>query len=83
VLEVLDSVQRVSGRRLDVRMGPRRPGDLAPVMAGTERIRGQLGWVPAFDDLDAIVATSLRWEEHLMKMGKGEEAPSTRTYALP
>ncbi|MGY6707320.1 MAG: UDP-glucose 4-epimerase GalE [Rhizobiaceae bacterium] len=68
VLEVLDSVQRVSGRRIDVRMGPRRKGDLGSVIADTTRIREKLGFVPALDDLDAIVATSLEWETRLARM---------------
>jgi UDP-glucose 4-epimerase len=82
VLEVLDSVRRVSGRSIDVRLGPRRKGDLASVIAGTERIRERLGWVPALDDLDAIISTSLEWEEQLARM-KGETTRPARAYALP
>lgn len=65
VLEVLDSVQRVSGRKIDVRMAPRRKGDLGSVIADTALIRERLGFVPALDDLDTIVATALAWEERL------------------
>jgi hypothetical protein len=81
VLEVLDSVRRVSGRSIDVRLGPRRKGDLASVIAGTQRIRERLGWVPALDDLDAIISTSLEWEEQLARM-KGETTRPARAYAL-
>ena len=31
------------------------------------RIREVLGWVPAHDDLDHIVRTSLAWERHLLE----------------
>lgn len=65
VLEVLDSVQRVSDRKIDVRMAPRRKGDLGSVIADTTLIREKLGFVPALDDLDTIVATALEWEERL------------------
>ena len=68
VLEVLDSVQRVSGRKVDVRMGPRRKGDLGSVVADTARIRQWLGFTPNLDDLDTIVATSLEWEARLDRM---------------
>ena len=65
VLEVIDAVKRASGRSFDVRLGPRRPGDPAVVIAATERIRKLLGWVPQHDRLDAIAFQALRWEERL------------------
>jgi UDP-glucose 4-epimerase len=67
VREVLASVERVSGRRLDVREEPRREGDPGLLVARAERIRQTLGWRPRLDDLDAIVRSSLAWEEHLLR----------------
>ncbi|HTP39529.1 MAG TPA: UDP-glucose 4-epimerase GalE [Steroidobacteraceae bacterium] len=63
VREVLDSVQRVSGKRLEIRLEPRRAGDPPNLVANAGRIRAQLGWQPRLDDLDTIVRHSLRWEE--------------------
>ena len=65
VREVLQSVERVSGRRLTVREEPRRAGDPPALVAKAERIRNLLGWTPQFDDLDTIVRHSLAWEERL------------------
>lgn len=67
VLEVLDAVKRVSGKTFDVRLAPRRPGDPAGIVAATAKIRATLGWVPAHDDLDAIVRQALDWEDHLAR----------------
>jgi UDP-glucose 4-epimerase len=67
VREVLASVERVSGRRLVVREEPRREGDPALLVARAERVRATLGWQPQLDDLDAIVRSSLAWEEHLLR----------------
>ncbi|NMG40896.1 UDP-glucose 4-epimerase GalE [Chelativorans sp. ZYF759] len=75
VLEVLDSVQRVSGRKLDIRMAPRRDGDLASVIADTSLIRRKLAFSPSLDDLDTIVATSLEWEAHLKRMDNAAPEP--------
>jgi UDP-glucose 4-epimerase len=36
-------------------------------VAAADRIRSVLGWKPRFDDLDVIVGTALRWEQHLLK----------------
>lgn len=62
VLEVIDVVKRVSGVDFEVRLGPRRAGDPAALIAGAERVRERLGWRPRFDQLETIVDQALRWE---------------------
>jgi UDP-glucose 4-epimerase len=66
VRQVLASVERVSGKRLNVHEQPRRAGDPPALIARAERIRAELGWRPRHDDLDAIVRTSLAWEKRLL-----------------
>ena len=63
VREVLDSVQRVGGKKLAVREEARRAGDPAVLISKAERIRTLLGWKPQLDNLDRIVETSLNWEK--------------------
>jgi UDP-glucose 4-epimerase len=63
VREVLDSVQRVGGRKLQIREQPRRAGDPAILISKANRIRTVLGWKPQLDNLDRIVETSLDWEK--------------------
>ena len=65
VREVLASVERVSGRKLDAREGPRRAGDAVEVVANPALLKARLNWEPCHDDLDGIVAHALAWEEHL------------------
>jgi UDP-glucose 4-epimerase len=67
VKEVLASVARVAGRPVQVNEQPRRAGDPPTLIARAQKIRTVLGWRPRLDDLDAIVQTSLRWEEHLQR----------------
>ena len=67
VREVLESVARVSGKRLTVREMPRRAGDPPALVAQAERIRRELGWSPRLDDLDTIVRTALEWEQRLQR----------------
>jgi UDP-glucose 4-epimerase len=71
VLEVVDSVKRVSGRDFKAAMAPRRPGDPATIVADSARIRAQLGWAPRFDNLDTIVDHALEWERRLEKLRSG------------
>jgi UDP-glucose 4-epimerase len=66
VLEVLDAVQRVSGRLLDIRHRARRAGDMPLMVAAAEKIRKTLAWEPRFDDIDLIVAHALNWEKSLI-----------------
>jgi UDP-glucose 4-epimerase len=67
VREVIDATKRVSGVDFPVREAPRRPGDPARLVAATERIRAILGWQPAYDNLEQIIAHALAWERILTK----------------
>lgn len=63
VREVVDAVERVSGRKVPVVMGPRRPGDPARLFAANERALADLGWRPRHAAIDAIVTTAWRWHQ--------------------
>lgn len=65
VLEVIDVVKSVSGVDFPVKLSPRRPGDPSRIVAGADRIRAELGWVPQHDDLREIVTQALAWEDAL------------------
>jgi UDP-glucose 4-epimerase len=67
VREILSSVQRIAGVKLDVREEPRRAGDPPSLVAKTDKVRTVLGWQPQLDDIDTIVRTSLEWERRLQK----------------
>jgi UDP-glucose 4-epimerase len=66
VLDVIDTVKKVSGVDFKVAFAPRREGDPARIVAASERIRGELGWRPRFDDLSTIVTHALDWERELV-----------------
>ena len=65
VLEVIDTVKRVSGVDFRIDYAAKRPGDPARIVAKSDRIRQTLGWRPQFDDLATIVAHALDWERTL------------------
>src|SRR5690606_31883509 len=65
VLEVLESIRRVSGAPVPAWFEGRRSGDAAAVVADPARLCAMLGWQPRFDDLDRICADALRWERAL------------------
>jgi UDP-glucose 4-epimerase len=66
VLEVIDTVKKVSGVDFKVEYAARREGDPARIVAASERIRGELGWRPRLDNLATIVTHALDWERELV-----------------
>lgn len=58
--EVLEAVQRVTGREFTVTEEPRREGDPATLIASSERALQDLGWVPQRPQLDDIISDA--WE---------------------
>jgi UDP-glucose 4-epimerase len=63
VREVIESVRRVTGKPIAVEECPRRPGDPAVLVAGSEKIKTELGWQPRFAELDQIVASAWEWHQ--------------------
>jgi UDP-glucose 4-epimerase len=61
VREVIAAVERVTGRKLPVRVSRRRPGDPATLISDPGRIRA-LGWNPKHDDIEEIIRSALDWE---------------------
>ncbi|WP_215751218.1 MULTISPECIES: UDP-glucose 4-epimerase GalE [unclassified Gluconobacter] len=62
-LEVIRSVERVSGRKVPWEAAPRREGDPSLLVADSTTLRKETGWEPRFGGLDRIVETALRWRE--------------------
>lgn len=62
-LEVVRTCAEVVGRDVEVRIGPRRAGDPAVLVASSARARADLGWVPERPALLDIVTDAWRWHE--------------------
>jgi UDP-glucose 4-epimerase len=69
VLEVIETVKRVSGVDFPVELAGRRPGDPAAIVAANDRIKAAFGWTPRYDDLETIVRQALDWERRLAERG--------------
>ncbi|TEB11682.1 UDP-glucose 4-epimerase GalE [Pelotomaculum propionicicum] len=61
VLEVIKAAEEVTAKPVKVKYGARRPGDPAVLVAGSQKIRDELGWEPCFAGLHTIVDTAWRW----------------------
>ena len=65
VLEVLNSVDRVTNLRIERKMEARRAGDPGALVSDNRKILDTLPWRPQRDDLDTIVSDALAWERKL------------------
>ncbi len=65
VRDVLDCVDRITGRQIPRSDAPRRPGDVAQLVANPARARKLLGWTPVHANLDTIVRDAIAWERKL------------------
>ncbi len=61
VREILETVERVTGKKVPVRYGDRREGDPPRLIADPRKAREILGWEPKYKDASAIVETAWKW----------------------
>lgn len=61
VKDVIDAVEKVTGRKVPWTLGPRRPGDPAVLYAAPHKAQAELHWTPRFAALDTIVGTAWNW----------------------
>lgn len=69
VLEIVNAVERVSGKRVKRSVGPRRPGDPPALVASAEKAARLLGWRPHHSDIDTIIESAWAW--HRKEAEKG------------
>ena len=65
VLEVLDALDKVSGKPVPRQFGPARAGDPPMLVASNRALVETLDWHPRFADLETIIAHALAWERKL------------------
>ncbi|AUW45136.1 UDP-glucose 4-epimerase GalE [Rhizobium leguminosarum] len=58
VREILEAIYRASGREVPVNYRARRAGDPPILVANTARAKAELGFAPAFSDIDTIIRTA-------------------------
>lgn len=63
VRQVIDTVRTVTGLNVPFEESDRRPGDPATLIAGSNRIKSELGWSPQYDKLEDIVETAWKWHQ--------------------
>jgi UDP-glucose 4-epimerase len=63
VREVIETARQVTGHPIPSIDGPRRPGDPPELVAGSDKIRRDLGWEPRYPSLRDIVQSAWDWHK--------------------
>jgi UDP-glucose 4-epimerase len=61
VRQVIEAARRITGHAIPAVASGRRAGDPATLIADSSRIRKSLGWKPAFESLEDIIASAWNW----------------------
>jgi UDP-glucose 4-epimerase len=61
VLEVIRTVEEITGLKVAFRAKPRRKGDVAALLASKDKAERILGWKPRHSSLEKIVETAWKW----------------------
>ena len=77
VLQVVDEVVRITGRRVPTMIRPRRPGDPPQLVANPRKAETLLGWRSRHSSLEEIVSTAWNWRRGSVCRALSERHPAT------
>lgn len=61
VLEIIKCAEKITGKKVPYRFGPRRQGDPSVLIASSNKIKHDLSWKPRYSDLETIIETAWNW----------------------
>lgn len=62
VREIIDAAEKVTGKKVNCEMAPRRPGDPAKLIACSDRIKALLKWQPKYESAEQIIESAWKWQ---------------------
>ena len=62
VFEIIKATEKVTGKKINYEVAPRRAGDPDVLIACSDRIKKLLGWKPQFEDAESIIASAWNWK---------------------
>lgn len=63
VKQIISVINEVVGKKVNLTIGTRRPGDPPELVASPEKARQQLGWEPIHSSAEEIIGTAAKWYE--------------------
>ena len=63
VLEVIQTVENVTGLPVPHTLGPRRPGDVPAAYANSIKAQTELNWTPKYKTIESIIQSAWKWHQ--------------------
>jgi UDP-glucose 4-epimerase len=63
VSDIVRVTEKVTGEKVPILFGDRRPGDPPMLVAGSKKIQAVLGWKPKFADIETMIKTAWKWHK--------------------
>ena len=63
IYEIINEIEKVSGRKVKHVLQAPRPGDPPILIANSSKIQSQLNWKPKYSDLETIIKTAIDWHK--------------------
>ena len=77
VREVIDTAKDVTNLEIPFKIGERRAGDPAVLIASSDKIKSELGWQPEYQDLRVIVESAWKWMKNSLRQEETKTAASS------
>lgn len=61
VKEIIEVSRKVTGHAIPAEIVARRPGDPPCLIACSDRIKTELGWIPKFENVEAVIKSAWDW----------------------
>jgi len=65
VREIIETAEKITGRKIKTVPAPRRPGDPAVLIGGSAKAKRILGWKPRLNRIETIIETAWKWHKKL------------------
>ena len=65
VLQVIRKFNKINKKKIKIKFGNRRKGDIYKLVAKVNKIKQNLKWHPKYNSLKKILLSSLEWEKKL------------------
>ncbi len=62
VYEIIRAAEKVTGKKVNFEVAPRRPGDPARLIACSDLARSELKWTPKYESAEAIIESAWKWQ---------------------
>ncbi len=63
VKEIVQVAEKVTGKHIPTKIGPRRPGDPATLIASSDKAKSVLGWEPKYTTIEGIISSAWKWHQ--------------------